>query len=318
MSSPPSPSPPAGEEPKNENKKKTFAFLGASTGCGLAALTRALAEGHTCVALCRRPARLTDRFLPAPSPPANLTVLRGDAHDPAAVRRCLLFSASSSLGGEAGEGEGEEGKGNGKGERLVDAVFTSVGSVPVPSRLFALADPHVCERGAEVLLGVLRDIVVTSTSTSTSSTSTSASGGDNGGKKAPPLVVAVSSAGVSRFGRDFPLLAAPVYKSLLLRGPHADKRSMERRIAAAAAAEDGAARYVIVRPSWLVDGDKEKEKEVRVGVEDWEKGVLRRELGWMISREAVGRWVWERVLRGVGDVEEEEEEFEGKIVSLTW
>ncbi|KAI1636301.1 hypothetical protein F4809DRAFT_394308 [Biscogniauxia mediterranea] len=316
MSSPPSPSPspPAGE-PKN--RKKTFAFLGASTGCGLAALTRALAEGHTCVALCRRPARLTDRFHPAP-PPGNLTVLQGDAHDPAAVRRCLLLllagaSSSSSL---EGEGEGEEGKGERRAAAVVDAVFTSIGSVPVPSRLFALADPHVCERGAEVLLGVLRDIA-TSTSASASA-SASGGGGGNGGKKAP-LVVAVSSAGVSRFGRDFPLLAAPVYKSLL-RGPHADKRAMEQRIAA----EDGL-RYVIVRPSWLVDGDeekeKEKEKEVRVGVEDWEKGVLRRELGWTISREAVGRWVWERVLRGVGDVggkEEEEEEFEGKIVSLTW
>ncbi|KAI0594870.1 hypothetical protein F4775DRAFT_415580 [Biscogniauxia sp. FL1348] len=292
---PPSSSPPTGEP---TNKKKAFAFFGASTGCGLAALTRALAEGHTCIALCRHPAKLTGRLGGGgESTPENLTIIQGDAHDPAAVRRCLLVATAAPDGSGSGSGS----------QRLVDAVLTSIGSYPAPSRLFALEDPHVCERGAEVLLSVLRDLVA----------------GTADSRRETPLVVAVSSVGVSRFGRDYPLLAAPVYKSLL-RGPHADKRAMEERIAAAAAvavAEGGGRRYVIVRPSWLVDGDGDggKERDVRVGVEDWEKGVQRRELGWTISREAVGRWVWERVLKGVGgDGQEEGGEFEGKVVSLTW
>ncbi|KAI5919020.1 hypothetical protein F4810DRAFT_525078 [Camillea tinctor] len=275
--------------------KKTFAFFGATTGCGLAALTAALAEGHTCVALCRNPAKLTDHpelfssDTSAPSLPPNLRIVQGDAHDAAAVRKCLIATPT--------EAEDQ----TTRKLTLVDAVLTSIGSRPSPDCYYlALEDPRVCETGAEVLVGVLQELA-------------SAAEGD---ALAAPLVVAVSSAGASRFGRDFPLLAAPVYR-VLLKGPHADKRAMERVIATAATTAVRGLEYVLVRPSLLVDGEGEG-REVRVGVEDWEEGVRRREIGWTISRGAVGRWVWEKVLRRVGGEDGEGERFEGKVVSLTW
>ncbi|ETS75750.1 hypothetical protein PFICI_12694 [Pestalotiopsis fici W106-1] len=269
---------------------KSIAFLGATGGCGLSALRHALAAGHTCIALCRTPSKLTDRFPPAEYP--HLTVVQGNAHDVAAVKRCLVDPRHPDQ------------------PRLVDSVVFSIGGTFIPSRL-TIDDPHVCERGMETLLQALADIRRTTVS----------QGGDHDDDDAPtpksgPVIVAVSTTGISKAGRDLPLVMWALYRGML-GVPHADKEAMENKLVAAD--ED----FVVVRPSLLVDGggggDGEAQapaKEVKVGIEDLKHGrhvVEKQAWGYTISREDVGRWMYENLLRG-----DQGGEYIGKAVSLTW
>ncbi|KAI1340657.1 hypothetical protein F5Y15DRAFT_47359 [Xylariaceae sp. FL0016] len=115
---------------------ETVAFLGASTGVGLSALKHTLATGRRCIALCRQPSKLSS-VLPAARHP-GLTIVEGNAKDPAAVSRVL----------QARPGV------------LVDAVVTTIGGAPVLARL-TIDDPEVCREGMRVLLasidGLRRD-----------------------------------------------------------------------------------------------------------------------------------------------------------------
>lgn len=105
----------------------TVAFLGASTGIGLAALKHTLAAGHQCVALCRTPSKLT-AILP-PEKNANLRVIQGNAHDVSAVSQLL-----------------RKDDGN-----LVDTVVSTIGAkAAMSTKLYD--DPQVCGKGAIVLL----------------------------------------------------------------------------------------------------------------------------------------------------------------------
>lgn len=107
----------------------TVAFIGASTGVGLATLKRTLAAGHQCIALCRTPSKLTDILPPKTTP--NLRVVAGNAHDVEAVSQCLRA-------------------GNGK---IVDKIVTTIGAAPVVKGLsVTMDDPHVCEKGMSTLL----------------------------------------------------------------------------------------------------------------------------------------------------------------------
>lgn len=109
---------------------KTIAFFGATGGCGLSALRYSLAEGYTCRALCRTPAKLT--ALLSESPTSNLVTLEGNAHDAVAVEACLTASPTS----------------------LVDTIVFSIGGAFVLSKM-SLDDPDVCRRGIETVLTAL-------------------------------------------------------------------------------------------------------------------------------------------------------------------
>ncbi len=111
----------------------TVAFFGASTGCGLAALKEILAAGHECIALCRTPSKLTD-LLPA-STNANLLVIKGNAHNKAAVSQCLRRQDG----------------------RLVDAVVFTIGGRFIMSKM-AFDDNNVCEKGINTVLEALVDL----------------------------------------------------------------------------------------------------------------------------------------------------------------
>ena len=259
---------------------RTITFIGASSGCGHSALTTALAAGDTCIALCRVPSKLDDLRSAYPS---TLLVKHGNAHDVSSVAACLVHNG-----------------------RIVDAVSTSIGSTIDPKTL-KVADPDVCKRGMAALLDALRQV------------RRDLGGGAQDrcrGRGRGPLLAIVSTTGIAGAGRDFPLLLYPLYHYVLA-APHADKKVMERDVAASAE------RFVLVRPSLLVDKDKDKDKGkgkdhcgVRVGVEDVRSGrVESREIGYAISRAAVGRWMYENVLARAG---EEEHEFDGKAVSITW
>ncbi|TQN72953.1 UPF0659 protein [Colletotrichum shisoi] len=153
--------------------------------------------------------------------------------------------------------------------RLVDAVSSSIGS-PLDVARMTVGDPDVCKNGAAALLAALETLRAR-------------------GVRGRPRLVVVSTTGISEHGRDVPLLQVPMYH-ILLRVPHADKRAAERVVAASG--ED----FTFVRPAFLSDGAV-PDRAVRVGVEDPEKGVESKAVGYGISREDVGRWIFKNVLR---------------------
>ncbi|KKA30291.1 hypothetical protein TD95_003877 [Thielaviopsis punctulata] len=238
---------------------KTIAFFGASTGCGLAALKLSLAAGHTCIALCRIPAKL-EAILP-PSAHPNLTIIAGNAHSAAAVSSALTIPSTPT--------------------RFVDAVLFSIGGAFSFSTM-SLDDPHVCGTGMRVLLSALASLRAA-------------------GVVGAPHVTALSTTGISAAGRDVPLVYVPLYHGVL-RVPHADKKVMEAALVGAGE------QWTVVRPTLLVDGASEK--KVRVGVEDAVNGWEKKALGYSISREDVGRWIFDNVLEKGG--------YESKYVTLSW
>lgn len=110
---------------------KTILFLGATGGCGLSTLRRSLEAGHTCIALCRTPSKLSSK-LPGHLL-SKLHLESGNAHDVSAVAKCLVNPSSPS--------------------RTVDMVISSIGGAF--SLKTGLDDVHVCEKGANTLLEAL-------------------------------------------------------------------------------------------------------------------------------------------------------------------
>ncbi|KAF5528519.1 Monooxygenase mdpK [Colletotrichum aenigma] len=167
---------------------------------------------------------------------------------------------------------------------LVDAVSFSIGS-PLDVCRMTVEDPDVCKNGIAAVLGALETL-------------------RGRGVVGKPRMAVVSTTGISGFARDVPVLQVPMYH-VLLRVPHADKKVMEERLARSGEA------WTAVRPAFLSDGAAPG-RTVRVGVEDPRTGVESKAVGYGISREDVGRWIFENILRDGGM------EFVGKAVSITW
>ncbi|KAK3681123.1 hypothetical protein B0T22DRAFT_474036 [Podospora appendiculata] len=234
---------------------KTVLFLGATGGCGLSALRRSLAAGHTCIALCRTPSKLTDK-LASSTPPTgattNLVLEQGNAHDVDALARCLVQPRASSP------------------HALVDTIVFSIGGAFDMSS-FSLDDPAVCEKGITALLAALQRCRDAQSATGR------------------PRLVVISSTGISDAGRDIPLLMVPLYH-VMLKTPHKDKKALEKAVMGSAE------EWTIVRPSFFTDGP-ESPKGVRVGVEDPVAGTVEsKAVGYTISREDVGKWIFENVV----------------------
>lgn len=112
---------------------KTVTFLGASTGVGLSTLKHTLAAGHRCIALCRIPSKLTTIFPPETTP--NLQVIQGNAHDIAAVSKCLVA---------------EKGK-------LVEEIISTIGGKFILSKM-TIDDEEVCRKGMTTILEALAQL----------------------------------------------------------------------------------------------------------------------------------------------------------------
>ncbi|KAM0327503.1 hypothetical protein ACHAQA_005791 [Verticillium albo-atrum] len=236
---------------------KTVAFFGASTGVGLAALRTTLAAGHHAIALCRKPAKLTDLLSIESNP--NLTVIAGNAHDVEAVSRCLR-------------------KQNGD---FVDAVIFSIGAA---LEGLHFDDPDVCRKGITALLEAVSQL-------------------RRGGAAGRPRIIVCSTTGISRYGRDVPLLMVPLYY-LTLKVPHKDKEAMERLL------EDSGEAFTIVRCSLFMGG--ETDATIRAGIEDPKTGRESAAIGYTISREDAGRWFAENLIKREG------EEYLNKIATITY
>lgn len=170
--------------------------------------------------------------------------------------------------------------------QLVDGVCFSIGGVVSMSNM-SMDDADVCKKGVAALLEALADLRA------------------SWGARGRPLLAVVSTTGISEHGRDVPLLLTPFYK-YALHAPHEDKRVAERTLFASQE------RFVIVRPSLLTDGEK-PDKKIRVHVEG-PAGVEIKEIGYFISRDDVGRWIYDNVLSKADSAVA----YEGKAVGLTW
>lgn len=232
------------------NTTLTVAFLGASAGVGLAALKHTLAAGHTCIALCRDPAKLTT-ILPESAHP-NLRVLKGNAHDLNSVKQLLVPQQQPSSGSP----------------RLVDTIVTSIGAKPELSWKF-FDDPQVCQKGMATLLTAITQLRAE-------------------GAVGKPHVTVCGTTGMSKFGRDYPILLFWMYQ-WVLKVPHKDKEVMEDRLVSSG--ED----FTIVHCSLLTDGGDTATK-IRVGVEDPKTGLESRAIGYTISREDAGKWFAENLV----------------------
>ncbi|KAG8669361.1 hypothetical protein FPOAC2_08688 [Fusarium poae] len=170
-----------------------------------------------------------------------------------------------------------------KDGNLVDEILFSIGAKPVLWKM-TLDDPKVCQVGMNVVLECVAQL-----------RTKSAAG--------RPLIVALSTTGTSRFGRDYPLALFLIY-SYALKVPHEDKIAMEERLAGSG--ED----FCIVRASLLVNG--KSENPVRVGVEDPKTGRQSQEIGYTISREDAGRWITKSLIL------QRNADYVNKIASITW
>lgn len=96
--------------------------------------------------------------------------------------------------------------------------------------------------------------------------------------------------------------------------PHKDKKQMEAVLLAEmakSANERAIQAFVIVRPSFLTDGNRLGTAKVRVGVESAEAADPA--VGYTISREDVGGWIFDEIVNGDGG-----EKFAGNMVSITY
>lgn len=126
-----------------------------------------------------------------------------------------------------------------------------------------------------------------------------------------PLITVISTTGISAGRRDVPLLMLPLYK-LLLHNAHQDKANMERLLAESLA--EGASGkkeawirgFVFVRPTLLTNGAAVGQPKLRVGTES------KPAAGYTVSREDVGKWIFDEVLANEG-----RDRWVGEKVTLT-
>jgi putative NADH-flavin reductase len=168
--------------------------------------------------------------------------------------------------------------------RFVDDIVLTIGS-PLNLSKMSIEDPDVCKRAMSTLLAALAEL-------------------RGQGIQGSPHISVISTTGISKHQRDVPLLMMPMYH-ILLKSTHEDKAVMEEQL------QKSPEKWTLVRPSFLTDG--ESDKRIRVGVEDLVKGLESKAVGYVISREDVGRWMYQELVKGDGDVR-----YMHKAVSITY
>lgn len=167
--------------------------------------------------------------------------------------------------------------------KIVDEIITTIGGKPIMSKM-TVDDPLVCRKGMATLLEALQQL-------------------RQNGIVGRPRIIAMSTTGMSKFGRDVPFAMIPLYH-IMLKVPHEDKKIMEDTLA------DSGEDFTIVRASLLTDG--ETDRNIRVGVEDPKNGRESRVIGFTISREDVGKWIARNLIL------KKDTQYLGKIASITY
>ena len=176
--------------------------------------------------------------------------------------------------------------------RVVDMVLSGIGMAMKMKGLgFTSEQPTICEDTARNILTALDELDK-----------------DNSMEMMPrgPRLVLISTTGISNKGRDIPIAVMPLYH-WMLKIPHKDKLQMEKLVI------ESQRKWVIIRPSWLLDGKPKGVDFVRVGFECPAKEQINKEaVGYAIDREDVGSWIFKECFEASG------EHWDGKIVTLTY
>lgn len=168
------------------------------------------------------------------------------------------------------------------GVHLVDTIIFSIGSRAMNYKL-QLDDPTICRKAIATVLEALDQL-------------------RRQGLTGRPRLIAISTTGISQFGPDTPYIVGLLYYYLLY-SPHEDKKAMEQHIV------DSDEDFTIVRSSWMLDGTTNK--AVRVGVEDPKNGRESDAIGYSITREDVGKWIFENL------VQNDDSQYIKKIATIT-
>ncbi|KAI4125266.1 MAG: hypothetical protein LQ338_004357 [Usnochroma carphineum] len=205
---------------------------------------------------------------------AKLVIVQGNAKDPEAARKVLIDDNS----------------------HVVDRVVFGIGGKPKftlnPLKPATLDDPTVCQDSILGINTALRRIK------------------SSGQATKMPLLAALSTTGISE-SRDLPIMMMFLYR-LLGAVPHADKKVLEERIIEAKR-ENLIRDFVIIRPSFLLNGQTNGKTDIKVGWEGKAPGELGEgaAIGYTITRDDVGFFVFENVIANDGG------DFLGRKVSIT-
>lgn len=212
---------------------KTLAFFGATGGCAGYTLANALNAGYTCTALVRSPEKLTASLeakkVTAEIIAKHLTIIKGNAYEPADVRKTIAPN-----------------------DTPVEIIISGIGGAPVMQRSIkkpiVLDQPTICQDVGGVILKVARELA---------------------SEKKPLFVnfstTGIPSAGKPW---DVPMMMTWIYKYTLV-DPHEDKARLQEAIAADIKSPGtGIGAYINVKASLLLDGDGKGLEKVRVGTED--------------------------------------------------
>ncbi len=261
------------------SSKSTISIFGSTGGTGLAVLRLCLAASYQCTVMVRSPTKLLN-LLSLPEAPSNLNIISGAIRDTSAVERALLTS---------------DGK-------LVDIIVSCIGMVASSAtdifKGFAnVDDKHICEDGTRIIVSAISDVK-------------SRIAMKGGNTPQSPVLVVLSTTGITRDCRDIPLLITPLYYGLL-KPPHVDKRAMEDFLDSSAVPSDQP--WVTIRPAFLIGGGMSEptNKKVRVGTEkDGKHETLA--VGYTIQRSDVGNWIFKEIVQGNW------EKWARKAVTLTY
>ncbi|KAL9051875.1 MAG: hypothetical protein Q9162_005766 [Coniocarpon cinnabarinum] len=283
------------------NQPRSIAFFGATGGCALATLTRALQSptSYQLRALARTPQKLTDlllaRQIPQQTLDERLTIIQGNVKDEKAVQQTLTVpTVASNATGQVAVPTSFD------APRIVDMILSGIGAMPIlcwgiPP--FTMDDGTICQSATATILAALQTLQSEQRTGS--------------GEVQKPLVTVISTTGISK-RRDIPWLLVPLYH-WFLKVPHEDKKIMEALLA------QSEQRHLSVRPTLLLNGPANL-PGVRYGYEYHPDDVQAREagkqdiepaMGYTITRESVGAWIFETVVEGA------REEWEGRMVNLT-
>ncbi|MCJ1339795.1 hypothetical protein MMC09_005087 [Bachmanniomyces sp. S44760] len=328
----------------NNNPKPTttIAFFGATGGCISTTLAHALRAGYRCNALARTPSNLTTllttKFSISPETlTRNLRIVQGDVKDVEAVQRTLLFRTTDKEdkdknGNENGVENGEE---NGE---MADLIISGIGMV-MKGWSFKGIDTTICATATRTILTAIARLNYNAQN----ETRTAEPEPEPEGKTAEtktvakkPFFITMSTTGISHGPRDVPLLFLPLYHWLLAT-PHQDKRIMEdlvRRASSASSSSPASSSAplnhsnsnndsgpslqnilsgsVCVRASLLTNGPVLGTARIRVGNE------ADPAVGYTISREDVGGWIFGELVEGKRGRGEGMGRGRGEMVSITY
>lgn len=217
---------------------------------------------------------------------SKLTIIEGDVRTLADVKRTLQLE-------------------NGSTARL---IISGIGGVPKGIGLYGmkLEDPKIGEVSTKVILEAVAEMRQQHEPTYR------------------PVFLGISSIGLGRGRtRDLPYIQYPIY-TWLLREPFIDKRIFEQLVMDAH--NEGQVQTILVRASMLTDGKGKGMQAIRVGSEPLpttsqsdnpvahEDDGIPLPIGYTISREDVGRWIYEAVIKP----ESGSKKWSGRAVTVTY